>query len=237
MKTQFKIQFYLLMILTAIIPSIGNTQSAPDTVAIPNTDPFPRVELGIRYMPTFSSFDLRAADGGKLDAQLTLGYGVAGVVGFNFSNNFGIEANVIYNAYSQTYSDQMLERTLHVQYLDIPLLLSLNTGKNNPVNLNLVAGPQFGFNLGSRLETTGATDSLQAEVAIRPGDIGFAYGVGLGFMLNASHTLRLDLGFRGVYGFTDINESNMNTQEQASNLFESATIKTYSGYVGFAFAF
>lgn len=200
----------------------------------------PRVEFGFRFMPTVSAFKTQTSDGGTVQGQATFGYGIGGVLGINFTNHVGIQGEIIYNSLSQKYKDAEMERTIHVSYVNIPLLMSFNTGKSKPVNLNFVAGPQIAYNVGSRLETSGGngTDTTQATLLLRKGDIGFAYGAGLEFCLNEKRTIRLDIGFRGVYGFLKMAEEPEQTGTSSRyNVMGDNTVKTYSAYTGISFLF
>lgn len=162
------------------------------------------VELGFRFMPTVSSVSFNTYTGEVVKGEATLSMGYGGMLGINFSKNIGIQAEVDFNEVSQKYRDRSLEREVNIDYLNIPVMVSLNTDKTLPVNLNLVIGPQFGLNLGSSVKTAGTTsddvDTLNAVIAVKEGDVGLAYGAGLEFALNKAHTFRLDLGFRGFYG-------------------------------------
>jgi len=200
---------------------------------------FHRAEFGIRFMPTFSAFDIKTTSGGTVTSQVTLGYGVGAMLGFNFSEHVGIQGEVIYNSFSQKYKDQDLQREINVRYLNIPVLLSLNTGKSRPVNLNAVIGPQFGFNMGSSITASGSssTDTLTTVLAIKKSDFGFAYGAGLEFMLNTTRTIRLDLGFRGVYGFVNISNTSQPSSSNSIYILDRATVRTYSGYLGITLLF
>ncbi|HTF02705.1 MAG TPA: porin family protein [Bacteroidia bacterium] len=200
----------------------------------------PRVEFGFRFMPTVSAFKMKTSGGGTVQGQATLGYGIGGLIGFNFSNHIGVQGEIIYNSLSQKYKDQEMERTIHVNYVNIPMLISFNTGKSRPVNLNFVVGPQIAYNVGSRMETSGSngSDTMQATLVLRKGDIGFAYGAGLEFMLNERRSIRLDIGFRGVYGFLDMRQEETGTDNSRSfNVIDGNTIKTYSAYTGITFLF
>jgi hypothetical protein len=231
-----------------------------DTVVAPNPTPTPvvvappppvqeepedkrpdlrRGEFGIRYLPTFSSLALRTYNGDVVDGELSMSHGYGVMLGFNFSKHVGIQGEVNYNEISQKYKDRGLERQVSVSYLNIPVMLSLNTDKSAPVNWNFVAGPQFGLNVGSSIKTTGnATgDTLRATVGVKEGDVGFAYGTGFEFALNRAHTLRLDLGFRGFYGFVDMSASNTSSNPDTYNILVKASRKTYSGYLGLTWCF
>jgi len=166
------------------------------------------LELGVRLLPTFSSLSVQTYNGDVIQGKATMSMGYGAVLGLNLSKNVGVQGEVNYNKISQKYKDQNLERQVHVDYINIPILLSLNTDKSQMVNLNLVAGPQFGINVGSSTSVNGSreTDTLRAVVAVKQNDFGFAYGAGLETMLNPDHSIRLDLGFRGFYGLVDIDD-------------------------------
>ncbi|MCE3225895.1 MAG: hypothetical protein K0S32_446 [Bacteroidetes bacterium] len=196
-------------------------------------------ELGFRYMPTFSSFALQTYNGDIVDGELVLSHGAGIMLGLNFSKNIGIVGEVNYLETSQKFKDRNLERTVNISYLNIPVLLSFNTNKELPVNLNVVVGPQFGLNVGSSVSTSGNAnaDTLRAVVAVKQGDVGAAYGAGLEFALNPAHTLRLDLGFRGFYGFVDMRATNTSSNPDTYNILVKASRKTYAGYLGLTFCF
>jgi hypothetical protein len=209
------------------------------TAPTPKKEEYPlrRVEFGIRYMPTFTSLALNTYNGQTIQGEATISHGYGVMLAFNFSKHVGIQAEASYNAISQKYKDQNLDREVNINYINIPVLLSLNTDKTKPVNFNVVLGPQFGINAGSSFNTSGNgnTDTLHAVLAVKQSDIGFAYGAGFEFALNKPRTFRLDLGFRGVYGLVNIDESN--TNGNTYNILVHASRKTYGGYAGLAFLF
>jgi opacity protein-like surface antigen len=195
------------------------------------------VEMGLRYMPTFSSMDINTYSNGVVDGSFTYSNGFGAFLGINLTKNIGVIGEVNYYQSTQQYADRSFTHDLTVNYLNIPLMLSLNTNKAAAVNLNLVAGPQFGINVGSKYETSGSggIDSVQAAVALKKGDVGLAYGAGLEFALNKNHTFRLDVGYRGFFGLVNMDAS---TNDQGTyNVIVSASRKTYGGYVGLAWMF
>jgi len=195
------------------------------------------VEFGIRYMPTFSSVDFNTYDNGVVQGEFVLSHGFGIMTALNFTKNIGIQAEVNYYQSTQQYKDRGFTNDVTINYLNIPVLLSLNTNKEAPVNLNIVAGPQFGLNVGSKFESSGSNgaDTVKAVVALRKGDIGFAYGAGLEFALNSSHTVRLDLGYRGFFGLVNMDSSE--NKDGTYNVIVSASRKTYGGYAGLTFLF
>lgn len=200
---------------------------------------FHNVELGLRYLPTFSSLTVRTYDGNVIQGEATMSHGYGFMLGINFTRMVGIQAEVNYLKISQKYKDRNLDRVVDVNYLNIPVLLSLNTDKSRMVNWNVVVGPQFGINVGAETSSNGSvsTDTIRAIVAVKQGDVGVAYGTGLEFMLNKMRTFRIDLGFRGFYGLVDMNASASNTDPNTYNVLVKASRKTYGAYLGVTFLF
>jgi hypothetical protein len=197
-----------------------------------------KAELGFRFMPTFSSFEMQTSTGSRVKGDVTLGFGAGALLGFNLSDNVGIQGEVIYNSISQKYKELDVERKVNLRYINIPLMLSLNTGKTQPVNANFVAGLQVGVSVGSSVTTTGGDGTTpQPILLMKKGDLGLAYGAGVDFGLTPSQTFRLGVGFRGVYGFLDISDNNTNTTSDSFYILDKTHIKTYSGYVGISFLF
>lgn len=234
---------------TITYDSVKTTPKAPATpddavkvvqpILEPNEDPrFRSVELGVRYMPTFSSMSLRTYEGDVVKAETSMSNGYGFMLGVN-SKHVGLQGEVNYLKISQKYKDRNLDRVVDISYLNIPVLLSLNTDKSKMVNWNVVAGPQFGINIGAETTSSGgeSTDSLKAVVAIKKGDVGLAYGTGLEFMLNKKHSVRLDLGFRGFYGLVDMREKNTDNDPNTYNVVVKASRRAYGGYLGLTFLF
>jgi hypothetical protein len=201
--------------------------------------PLRRGEFGIRYMPTFATLALRTYNNETVQGTLSMSHGWGIMGGFNFSRHVGIVGELSYIEINQKYKDRNLNRTVQISYLNIPVMLSLNTNKEAPVNVNFVVGPQFGLNVGSSVKTEDGrdADSLRATIAVKPGDVGLAYGAGLEFALNKQHTLRLDLGFRGYYGLVDMRANQTNNNPDTYNVLLRASRKTYAGYIGLTFLF
>ncbi len=198
-----------------------------------------KAEFGLRYMPVFTKFDINTSTGGKMEGDIELGYGVGAILGFNFTNHVGIQSEVIYNSYSQKFKEADVERNINLKYINIPLLLALNTSKFKAFNLGIVAGPQIGISVGSKLlSTTGTEPNASLPIlAVKKGDLGFAYGAGLDIGLNPSHTFRLGVGFRGVHGLIDIRDQSSTIATDQYYILDRTMIKVYSGYAGISFLF
>lgn len=200
---------------------------------------FHNVELGVRWMPTFSSLAVRTYNGEVIQGEATMSNGYGAMLGINLTRMVGLQFEVNYLQTSQKYKDRNLDRVVNVNYLNIPVLLSLNTDKSRMVNWNVVVGPQFGINLGATTSSNGSasTDTVRAVVAVKQGDVGLAYGTGLEFMLNKMRTIRIDIGFRGFYGLVDMSGTSTNTDPNTYNVMVKASRKTYGGYLGLTFLF
>ncbi len=195
-------------------------------------------EFGVRFMPTISNFDIQTSDGGKVSGDATIGMGAGIFLGFNFTDHIGIQAEAIYNTHTQKYKEQDEDREIRLKYVNVPLLLSYNTNKMKPVNFNIVAGPQIGISVGTELFTSNGSDpSDEAVLSVKKGDLGFAFGAGLDFGLNAAQTFRLGFGFRGVYGLFDISDNSQSLSTNSYYVLDKAHLKTYSAYAGVSLLF
>jgi hypothetical protein len=195
-------------------------------------------EFGLHFIPMVTRMDFNTSNGDVVTADAVLGMGYGGVLGLNFSPYFGLQGEVNYNAIMQRYKDKDLEREVHLNYLDIPVLLVVSTDKTMPVMFNVHVGPQFGINIGSSVNggQTSETDTVHAVIAVKQGDVGLAYGAGFGFMLIPDkNCLRLDVGFRGMYGLIDT--QGKQTSGDTYNVMVKASRKAYGGYLGLTLLF
>ena len=198
-----------------------------------------QVEFGARFMPTFSQFDVQTSEGGTVDGTVTLGYGGGIFLGYHFNTNIGVQAEVIYSSINQKYKELDVEKKVNLRYINVPLLLVLNTGVTNPVNISLVAGPQIGISVGSSFDNVITGDSLNLDpiLSVKKGDLGIAYGAGFDFGLDPDNKFRLGLGFRRVYGLINISDDAKTQETNSYYIIEKTNIKTYSVYMGLSVLF
>ena len=217
------------------------TTSNPDSGATnPKSDSdFKKGYIGARGLMTFTSLKVKGLGNGSVETSYKAGYGGGGVIGVNLTKNFGLQLEVLYSRLTQTFKDESgFEREFNVNYINVPLLLMLNTDASKGLNLNICIGPQLGLNTGSSIDKMpqgGGVDSVNAVLAVKSGDIGFAYGAGLDFMIGDA--VKLSLGFRGVRGLVDISDDSQNITTDEYYVLDRAHVNTYSGYVGIAFCF
>lgn len=198
-----------------------------------------KAEFGVRLMPTFSSFDMKTSTGGTVKGKVTLGFGFGAFLGFSLTNHVAIQGEFIYSSTSQTIKENAVEHKIGLKYVNVPLLLSLNTGKSKMVNFNVVAGPQLGFNAGSSIHTSGSdgVNTSTAVLSVKKGDLGLAYGAGLDFGLNTAKTFRLGVGFRGVIGLIDISDNSKTTATNSYYILDRTHIVSNSAYIGASILF
>ncbi len=197
------------------------------------------VEFGFRLMPTYSSLSVQSSSGNTVSGEATLGFGMGAFLGFNFNQHVGVQGEVIYSSISQKSTINNAEQKINLRYVNIPLLLSLNTGKSKFINLNAVAGPQVGFKVGSSLTTSGTVDpnNPQPVLSVKKNDLGFAYGLGVDFGLNPSRSVRLSLGYRGVLGILDVSDNSKTATNNTYYILDRSHIKTNAIYAGLSILF
>lgn len=248
--TMFLLSTTQAQVNTDISPNInsGGATNVSEIKTIPmveeiSKDPDPAFRngiFGIRFMPTISKIQVQDSDGNTVKGEAVVSMGYGGLLGFNFNKHLGIQAEVIYSTLSQKYKDQTLDRQIDINYVNIPLLLSLNTNRIGVVNLNLVVGPQLGINVGSKVTTSGTPDGnadTQAVLAVKKNDLGVAYGAGLDFALNKARNIRLDIGARGVMGLLDVSDRSATMETNSYYILQKKQTQAYSGYIGFTFIF
>jgi opacity protein-like surface antigen len=218
-------------------PAVVTEPVTPPPPAIREDEPEREVKhgyIGGRVLATASYFRVQNAQGDELTATTDVTYGGGGLLGANFGRNVGMQLEVLYSPLSQKYSDQGISRTVHVTYLNIPLLLMLNTDVTKPVNLNICGGPQLGINTGSKVETNHVegTDETQVDAVlkVKTSDVGLAFGAGLDF--NIANAITLNVGYRGVYGLLDISDKSATTTTNQYYILDRSHVQTHSAYAG-----
>lgn len=227
------------VLLSAVKASDNDHQKKPSIIGMSMGNagnPELRVfEMGFHYMPTFYDMDFRTSDGSIVKGSVSLSHGFGAMMAFNLSPHIGFQSEIDYYKASQSYTDLDVNQNVDIKYIDIPMLLSLNTNKTARVNVNAVIGPQFGINVGSNISSSGSSGTSTPAIALKKGDIGAAFGAGLEFALNQAHSVRLDLGYRGFYGMVSMSADE--TSNGTYNVIVDAKRKTNAAYVRLTFLF
>ena len=193
-------------------------------------------EFGVRFMPTFSNFEMQTFADGTVKGESIMGYSFGAFVGHCFNRFMGFQAEVDYSSLSRKYTKAGFEQRVNLRYIDIPLLASFNTGKHRVINLNIVAGPQLGIGVGNTVYTSGGDGTVNAQpiLSVRKSTIGVAYGAGLDFGLGHNRSFRLAIGYRGVAGLMNISKNSGTAGPDSYYILRETHITTNAVYVGFS---
>ncbi len=155
------------------------------------------------------------------------GYAASFNLGYNFDGHAAIMAEAQYSLQGQKYNDKQsidgikyeVDRDISLAYLNIPLFFKYAFGEED-TRFRFMIGPQFGILLdatqdytrdGKVLGTTAVdldgntfvTDAKDIKDRFEKYEYSLAFDVGADIHL--SKQWLLSAGFRGNYGFTDIN--------------------------------
>ncbi|MBI3234283.1 MAG: hypothetical protein HYZ42_09625 [Bacteroidetes bacterium] len=64
-----------------------------------------KMVFGVRFMPTYSALNLKTSSGNSVKGDATFGYGVGGLLGYNFKKMIGVQAEVLYSSITQKYKE------------------------------------------------------------------------------------------------------------------------------------
>jgi opacity protein-like surface antigen len=221
-----------ILMAALIFAGISNANAQDDNTE--NT-----FEFGFRLMPTVTSLDVKTSSGGSVSGEALLGFGAGILLGYNITEHVGVQAEVIYNSISQKSYDNNVERKINLRYVNVPILISLNTGKSDIINFNVVAGPQIGFNVGSSINASGTNDANNSQpiLSVKKNDFGFAYGAGIDFGLNPDRTIRLGIGYRGFLGLIDVSDDSQTVTSDRYYVLDRSQIQTNAVYAGLSILF
>ncbi len=145
---------------------------------------------------------------GERPIQPSLKFGTSKglLMGYNFNNKFGIEAEYIYNAvqgqnYVMSEDEAIVEKSLSLTYDLIPVVAKLKVGKvsdltNKPVVLNYVAGMQYGILKEARLPQDKRYDA-SAEELFKDTDLSVV--LGLEYEIYLQENIMFSMGARGTF--------------------------------------
>jgi Outer membrane protein beta-barrel domain len=132
-------------------------------------------------------------DGESFSNEFKLGYQLGGFAEIDFTKGFGIQPELLWSQTNTKVTDEVLTgwkpgEEIHLNYLNIPILLRLNAGKMLTFNL----GPQF-----SILTNNHKTTLENAGDAFKSGDLAMVAGA------------QVNIGSLRVYGRYNIGLSDI----------------------------
>ena len=160
-----------------------------------------------------------------MDYEITTGIMGGLVVGYNGSDNLGLQLEFNYAQAGQTYQDQLtffgspfadVKKEVKLSYWQIPILFKY-TAPGNTARANIVFGPQIGILNGAEINYFLDGSSVKYETYPGPAypslsgpkdffnkiDVGIALGIGVDIFV--LENLYLSPGLRIYGGITDIN--------------------------------
>jgi hypothetical protein len=175
------------------------------------------LEFGVRVMPQATGIinDDDFAEGDDLNFSTTIhvAYGVH--VGYNFSNNLGIQTGLLVSQQGQKYVDDSptpatATSETRSNYLKIPLLLKFNTNPSKGAQFVGTLGVQFGLlnSVDGFVNDENVSDDLEAVLgkefkeAYNSSDLAAVLGLGARFRL--SDKMQLGTHLRLDYSLSDI---------------------------------
>lgn len=178
---------------------------------------------------TLSAFDKGVVRSSEMDYKLTWGGSGGVVLGYNFTNNWGLQAEVNYNYTGQKYEDNFIgpayvgadtfgyphkrvnvKREIHLSYLRIPIMAKYITNPGHTAKFYVALGPQIGIRLGAKEEVLIADkvflpDSLAFSANEKFQRVDISIALQFGTEVYATDNLYFDIGVSGFVGVFDIN--------------------------------
>lgn len=160
----------------------------------------------------------------QFDYQLTWGMAAGPMVGYNFSDKFGVRTNILYSAQGQRYQAENSEGTVinHVRrlnYLKTPLLVGFNTGTEfNKLVFSFHAGYQANFLINANYrnddESYTPDEALADDITDYPTNYQryswFNHGpvVDFGLDIKLTYNVMANIHLRGDYTISDVENKN-----------------------------
>ncbi len=121
-----------------------------------------------------------------------IGFHVGGFATVMFSEKFGLQPELLYNAVGAKMDDAEFKSS----YLSVPVLF-----RYQPIEiLNIHAGPQFGFLMSAKVEDEDFKDYMKGL------DMGLGFGAGVDLPMGIGFTARYVLGLTNTWDVEEIGE-------------------------------
>lgn len=141
-----------------------------------------------------------------IQPSLKFGHTKGVKVGYNINNNFGIEAEYVYNAvqgqnYVMSEDDEIVEKSLSLNYDLIPVTAKVKVGRisdltDKPIVLNYTAGVQYGMLREARMPQDKRYEE-SAEELFKHNDVSVV--LGLEYDVYLQDNLVVSAGARGTF--------------------------------------
>jgi hypothetical protein len=190
---------YILLIYMALLSSSALAQKG--------------FHFGLKYQPNICSVqNQNFTDSVNIDLKSTFAQGGGVTFAFNLFDNFGIQAEALYSEQGQKFirtdtSGNNYENILKLTYINVPVLLRLNSSTRKTVSFNITGGIQMGLLYGAGLTVKRTEGTITTGVASKFETVDMAVVYGGGFDINLAEFFHFNIGLRLVEGLTDIGRS------------------------------
>jgi len=166
--------------------------------------------FGIKYQPNISSVqNADFADSTNLSLKNTFAQGGGVSLAFNVFDNLGVQAEALYSEQGQKFSGQdtagkLYNSFLKLTYINVPLLIRLNSNTRKTVSFHITGGIQMGLLYGAGLVVTRVDGAQTTGVASTFKTVDMAVVYGGGFDINLAEYFHINIGLRLSDGLVDI---------------------------------
>ncbi|MGB1206861.1 MAG: outer membrane beta-barrel protein [Chitinophagales bacterium] len=175
------------------------------------------LEVGLKVLPQtswiFNDDDFEAGDALDFEPKFKMAYGLN--IGINLSDRFGIQSGVIYSPQGQkyTHTNEIFLGTIantsevRLNYIQIPVLLKLNSDPMSVFSFVAGAGVQFGFLQDAKyyINNVEINKTLLGDDATEfynEKDLSVVFNIGT--QINVTEHLNLSLAIQADYSLDDI---------------------------------
>lgn len=174
-----------LMLMAVMAVVIAITANAQIGIAS-NYKPKPKpvegtggITFGLKAGANFYMIGGSDADANGLDESRKLKVGVAGgaLVNIPFSDMFSFQPELLYSSEGNLQKENDAKLTIALSYLNIPLMVQLNTSSGFYVE----TGPQIGFLLSAKAKADDGTNETEDDIKDDLKSVGFSWAFGAGY--------------------------------------------------------
>ena len=130
----------------------------------------------------------------------------------------GVESGLYYTQKGAEFTEDGITITGKLDYVEVPVLAKISFGPPGPFSPHIVVGPYAAYNTKAEFEATSGSASISDDFSdeISDLDLGAIIGVGADFNLGLT---KLNVSARYSYGFSNINESEFEVDEENHRVF------------------
>lgn len=149
------------------------------------------ISKGIKGGLNFANFRGDDVEGNSSRKALVVG----GFVKINLLNIIALQPEVLYSGKGAEFEVNSNKTTTKITYLEIPLLIRLNTINAGVLKAGLIAGPSFAFTLSAKSDDTDIKNSIKSN------DMGAVVGIGVDLgagVISLTGDVRYTLGLNSI---------------------------------------